>query len=76
LPHRLNELCRQIGARLVHFSTDCVSAAAALHGSGRVRSGRRVRPHQAPRRSGPGPSRSRCGAPSSARRTRADDRAD
>lgn len=24
LPHRLNELCRDIGARLVHLSTDCV----------------------------------------------------
>jgi dTDP-4-dehydrorhamnose reductase len=24
LPHRLNELCGQLGARLVHFSTDCV----------------------------------------------------
>ena len=24
LPHRLNELCHEIGARLVHLSTDCV----------------------------------------------------
>jgi dTDP-4-dehydrorhamnose reductase len=24
LPHRLNELCGRIGARLLHFSTDCV----------------------------------------------------
>ena len=31
LPHRLNELCDRIGARLVHFSTDCVFSGHRGH---------------------------------------------
>jgi dTDP-4-dehydrorhamnose reductase len=31
LPHRLNELCGQIGARFVHFSTDCVFSGRRGH---------------------------------------------
>jgi dTDP-4-dehydrorhamnose reductase len=31
LPHRLSDLCRQWGARLLHFSTDCVFSGARGH---------------------------------------------
>src|SRR5262245_51264934 len=31
LPHRLNELCGRVGARLVHFSTDCVFSGRKGH---------------------------------------------
>jgi len=31
LPHRLSELCDQIGARFVHFSTDCVFSGRRGH---------------------------------------------
>jgi len=31
LPHRLSALCREIGARLIHFSTDCVFSGRTGH---------------------------------------------
>lgn len=31
LPHRLHRLCRAAGARLIHFSTDCVFSGRAGH---------------------------------------------
>lgn len=31
LPHRLRDLCAELGARLIHFSTDCVFSGRAGH---------------------------------------------